>query len=126
MRSPLHRSRGAVSLAVLAIVSAAILAICVVLLRFNAVRETDGGDADVLTVYCAAGLRPAMEAVRRSYEAEYGVRVDVNFGGSGSLLGTIRGAAAGDLYIAADMAYLDRAGQLGLCAEVLPCILQSF
>ncbi|NRA97235.1 MAG: molybdate ABC transporter substrate-binding protein [Planctomycetes bacterium] len=125
MRSPLHRSRGAVSLAVLAIVSAAILAICVVLLRFNAVRETDGGDADVLTVYCAAGLRPAMEAVRRSYEAEYGVRVDVNFGGSGSLLGTIRGAAAGDLYIAADMAYLDRAGQLGLCAEVLPLAWQN-
>lgn len=125
MRSPLHRSRGAVSLAALALVSIAVLAICVGLLRLNAARETDGGDADVLTVYCAAGLRPAMKAVRESYEAEYGVRVDVNFGGSGSLLGTMRSAAAGDLYIAADMEYVDQARQLGLCAEALPLAWQK-
>ena len=125
MRSPLRRSRGAISLAALAVVSIAILALCVVLLRVNSAREMDGGDADVLIVYCAAGLRPAMEAVRERYEAEYGVRIDVNFGGSGSLLGTIRSAEAGDLYVAADMAYLDQARELGLCAEVLPLAWQN-
>lgn len=125
MRNRVARSRGASTPASLALVSLAAIVICVLLLKLNAARETDGGDADVLTVFCAAGLRPAMEGVRARYEEEHGVRIDVNYGGSGSLLSVIRGSGEGDLYIAADLSYLDQARQLGLGAEILPFAWQK-
>ena len=108
----------------LALISVCILVAGFVLLELRPGRESSGPDADSLTVYCAAGLRPAMERVRTRYEEEYEVRVNVNYGGSGSLLSTLRGAAEGDLYVAADVAYVDRARELGLVDEAFPFAFQ--
>ena len=41
-----------------------------------------------ILVYCAAGIKPVVEKVAKAYYEEYGVRVDLQYGGSGTLLTT--------------------------------------
>lgn len=73
-----------------------------------------------LVFYCAAGIKPPVEALVKQYEKEYGVRVQLQYGGSGTLLSNIRVARRGDLYLAADSSYTDIAAEQGLIREVLP------
>ncbi len=73
-----------------------------------------------LTMYCAAGLKPPVEAIRRQYETEYGVSVQVNYEGSGTLLSKIKVAPHGDLFLAADESYIALAQQEDLVAEEIP------
>jgi molybdenum ABC transporter molybdate-binding protein len=76
--------------------------------------------AQSIVLYCAAGIKPPVEAARRDYEKDYGVQVQVQYGGSGTLLSNLRIARSGDLYLAADQSYLDLARGQGLLAETLP------
>lgn len=73
-----------------------------------------------LLVYCAAGLKGPVEAIARDYERRYGVPVQLQFGGSGTLLSNLRVARQGDLFLAADGSYVDLARSNGVAAEVLP------
>lgn len=73
-----------------------------------------------LMVYCAAGLKPPMEAVARAYEKEYGIPIELQYGGSGTLLSSLKVAGRGDLFLAADDSYLRLARSNGLVAETLP------
>lgn len=73
-----------------------------------------------LFVYCAAGMRYAMEAIARDYEEEYGVRVNLNYGGSNTLLSQIKTNTTGDLYLAGDDSYIEMAREAGLAKEELP------
>ncbi|MGF1448604.1 MAG: substrate-binding domain-containing protein [Opitutales bacterium] len=84
-----------------------------------------GGSQDsesprTLTLYCAASAKPPVEELLERYETEYGVRVQVQYGGSGTLLSNLKIAKTGDLYLAADSSYTDIARREGLVAEVLP------
>lgn len=73
-----------------------------------------------ILLYCAAGIKPVVEKVAKSYYEEYGIRVDLQYGGSGTLLSNIRVAQQGDLYLAADKSYVDEAENYGLIAETQP------
>ncbi len=75
---------------------------------------------DPLLVYCAAGIRVPVEAAARSYEKSHGVRVELQYGGSQTLLANIEISRKGDLYIPADETYLPIARRKGLAAESLP------
>jgi len=77
-------------------------------------------NATRLTMYCAAGVRPAVEAIARQYEDEYGVHVRLEYGGSNTLLSRIEVSQTGDIYLAADHSYTDRAREKGLVAETIP------
>ncbi len=77
-----------------------------------------------LTVYCAAGLKKPVEAVAKQYLAEQGVEVQLQFGGTGTLLSQIRVAKQGDLFIAADDKSLADAKQFDAIHEVLPLVQQ--
>ena len=55
-----------------------------------------------LVVYCAAGMQKPMKAVAAAYEEEFGQRVELQFGGSNTLLANIEVAQVGDLYIPGD------------------------
>jgi len=83
----------------------------------------DGGVAP-LRLYCAAGMRRPVEKIIAQYTAEFGVGVETSFAGSGTLLSSMR-AAGGDLYLAADIAYMDDARRFGLIREVAPIAWQS-
>ena len=77
-----------------------------------------------LLVYCAAGIKPPVEAVAREYEQASGVRVQLQYGGSGTLLSNLRIADAGDLFLAADASYMQTARSFGLLAESIPLAQQ--
>jgi len=73
-----------------------------------------------LTLYCAASLRGPVEEIARAYEAAYGVRFQIEYGGSQTLLARIEVARRGDLYLPADEDYLHLARSKGLTAETIP------
>lgn len=75
-----------------------------------------------LSMYCAAGLRPPVERIARMYREEYGITVDLQYGGSNTLLNQIEVNKfdTADLYLAADGSYTEQAVAQGLAAEVLP------
>ncbi|MBL7076803.1 MAG: molybdate ABC transporter substrate-binding protein [Kiritimatiellae bacterium] len=82
--------------------------------------STASGDSRPLVLFCAAGMRLPIEEIRQAFEEECGVRVDVQYGGSNTLLNQMQVSRKGDLYLAADRAYVERARALGLIREILP------
>ena len=73
-----------------------------------------------LIIFCAAGMRLPVEAIRQAFEKECGIRVDVQYGGSNTLLSQMQVSRKADLYLAADRMYVERARELGLIREILP------
>ena len=73
-----------------------------------------------LMLYCAAGMKPVVEVVANNYLSEYGVRIDIQYGGSGTLLSNLRVAQQGDLYLAADSSYIKEAQKFKLINETQP------
>ncbi|MBE0545787.1 MAG: substrate-binding domain-containing protein [Verrucomicrobia bacterium] len=86
----------------------------------SASRQGTGSAAEPLLVYCAAGLKSAVEPAVREFEAATGARVQLQYGGSGTLLANIKVSAVGDLFIAADHLILDQARAADLVAEIIP------
>ena len=103
------------------ILSGLLLVGLLVALLFRGAPIDDGGTA-TLKLYCAAGMRVPVEEVIRRYEAEYGIKVIPQYGGSNTLLSQIQVNKfdTADLFLAADDAYTAQAVELGLAAETLP------
>lgn len=99
-----------------------LVVLCAALYYFSgaAPGQANGGDSDELFLYCAAGARSAMEEIVEQYEAEQGVKVRVQYGGSNTLLSQLEVSQTGDLFLAADDAYTQLAKEKGLVDEVLP------
>ncbi len=77
-----------------------------------------------LTVYCAAGIKKPVEAVAKKYREEFGVEVQLQYGGTGTLLSQIRVAKRGDVFIAADDGSVKDAQKFGAVNEVVQLALQ--
>jgi len=77
-----------------------------------------------LLLYCAAGIKPPVLEIAKQFEAEYGVQVHLQYGGSGTLLSNIEVSRMGDLYIAADHSYIEIAQEKELVRETLPLAYQ--
>ncbi len=73
-----------------------------------------------LVVYCAAGIKPPVEELAKAYTKAYGVPIRIVPGSSGSLLGTMQVRRAGDLYIPADMSFVELGREKDLLRESLP------
>jgi len=73
-----------------------------------------------LVLYCAAGIKPPIEKLAKDYEQKFGVRIDIQYGGSGTLLSSLRISNTGDLFLAADESYILEAEKLGLVGETQP------
>lgn len=78
--------------------------------NFNSKQEN-------LLVYCAASMKPAITEIADNFENEFGIKVDIQYGGSGTLLSNFRIANIGDVYLAADQDYMDQASQYGLIKD---------
>ena len=87
-------------------------------------RPVNDNPRQSLLFYCAAGIQQPVAEIAQAYEKEYGVKVQLQFGGSGTLLSNIRVAKSGDLYLAAGESYLESARGYGLLAEVIPLARQ--
>ena len=111
-------------LAGLVVVSAAIV---LLLFRGSPVSRTrQAQQPPRLLIYAAAGLRGPAEKIAASYETEYGIGVDLQFGGSNTLLNQmqVNKFETADLFLAADDYYTAKAVADGLAAEVLPVAQQ--
>ena len=78
-----------------------------------------------LLVYCAAGLKTPVEAVAREFETTFGVPIQLQYAGSGTLLSNLRIAQRGDLFLAAEESYITTAREQNLLAEVIPLAQMS-
>lgn len=75
-----------------------------------------------LVVYCAAVMRRPMEKIAADYEQATGVKIELQFGGSHSLLNQLQldKFSSPDLFLAADDYYTDLALQKGLTKQAMP------
>lgn len=115
----LRHRRGRANGAFLALM---VMVLALAILGWILFRMSDQSDGTLdsqteLFVFCAAGVRPPIEAIADQYEAEFGVRPKLQYGGSNTLLSQITVGKTGDLYIAADQAYIDQAKERGLVQE---------
>lgn len=90
------------------------------LLFINAIPK-DNSPSSPLVMFCAAGMTEPVSKIAEAYEAKYGVKVQLQYAGSGALLSSIQAAKSkGDIYLAADSSYTDLAREKGLLAETMP------
>ena len=87
-------------------------------------NEVGSNSSKSLMMYCAAGLRDPIEKVRKEYEQKYGIEVQVQYGGSGTLLNNLSIAQKGDLYLSADANLLIKAHENGWVIETFPLATQ--
>ncbi|MFQ3649342.1 MAG: molybdate ABC transporter substrate-binding protein [Gemmataceae bacterium] len=73
-----------------------------------------------LVVFCAAGIKAPIAALAETYQKSYGVEIQLQYGGSNTLLSQLQVAPLADLYIPADESYVAQAREKKLIAEVLP------
>ncbi|MHC5068730.1 MAG: substrate-binding domain-containing protein, partial [Planctomycetota bacterium] len=111
----------------LVVVSLVVVVALIFLLTLNSRQPTphdgaggDGVSAQPLVLYCAAGIMKPVQAAADQYEKEFGVRIQIEPGGSGKLLSQIKVTQGrGHLYLAADRSYTDQARADGLVRETL-------
>lgn len=122
-----ERSRGGTSLGLVVGAAAVMLATLVGLLVFGGRGTASSSDGKThLLILAAAGLREPMEQLADRYEREHGVRVDIQFGGSNSLLNQLQvdRITAADLFLAADQSYTRLAVEKGLARDALAVATQ--
>ncbi len=81
-------------------------------------REVGAGGSE-LVVHCAAGLRVPVSEIAELYEVETGRKVRLQFAGSGELASQLE-VSGGDLYLPADVSYIELTREKGLVAEAIP------
>ncbi|ADL12015.1 molybdate ABC transporter substrate-binding protein [Acetohalobium arabaticum] len=61
-----------------------------------------------LFVYCGAGFKKPMQEIGQLFERKYGIQVNYQFNGSGTLFNQIKTVKSGDLYIPGDIWYINK------------------
>ena len=69
--------------------------------------------ADALLVYAGAASKPPTEEVAKLYQQQTGVKVELVFGGSGSVLSQMRLSKQGDIYFPGSSDYMEKAKREG-------------
>jgi molybdate transport system substrate-binding protein len=64
-----------------------------------------------MILHAGAGLRPAVDACVSAFQRESGAVVELNYGGSGTLLGTLKTNPHGDIYLPGDVAWVEKLGE---------------
>ena len=62
-----------------------------------------------IIVFCGSASKPAMEEAALQFEEDYGIGVELHFGGSGTVLSQMKMSKTGDLYIPGSHDYMLRA-----------------
>ena len=102
------------------ILSAVAVLVLVLLLRWDPERSNRPSTKAPLVIFCAAGIKPPAEAAARAYEKVSNTPIQLQYGGSGTLLSNLRVARKGDLFLAADDSYLLTARSNQLVKEIIP------
>ncbi len=109
--------------ALTAVGSVVVAALLVAGLYWHAAASSRGFDGPPLIAYCAASLRPPMEAAAREYQAETGRRVLLQFGASEDMFHKVERpspAEPADLFLPADDSYNQMARDASLLDREFP------
>ena len=99
--------------------SAALVAALVGVIALGGCSGPD--EEDALLLYAGAGLRKAVNPAIKAFEKKYGIKVVVDYAGSGTILTTAKEKKIGDLFMPGDVWYVDELDkQAGLIAEKKP------
>ncbi len=116
-----QKSQGGFVVVLVMIAVLAMILMLMVQLKELGKKYKFSAEGGTLTLYCAASMKLPVEQIIADFETETGNSVEVQYGGSGTLLSQLQVAPnAADLYLAADMSYLEQGREKGLIAEVLP------
>lgn len=107
------RTRGFTGAAPAAVLAMAVAVACI--------GGCSGPDEDALILYAGAGLRNAISAAIDEFEKVHGIKVVVDYRGSGTILAGAKEKKAGDLFMPGDVWYVDELDrQADLIAERTP------
>jgi molybdate transport system substrate-binding protein len=73
----------------------------------------------VLFAYVGAGIKDPVVDLVAGFERKTGIKVEMTFNNSGSLLGQLELSRKGDLYIPGSMSFVNKAKAAGFIAEVI-------
>ncbi|WP_102224941.1 molybdate ABC transporter substrate-binding protein [Acidimangrovimonas sediminis] len=73
--------------------------------------------ADTVTVFAAASLKNALDAVAKQWEAKTGNEADISYAGSSKLAQQIMAGAPADVYLSANVGWMDKVEKQGLIAK---------
>lgn len=79
----------------------------------SAIAGTSAFSEKKITIFCAAGVKPAIDESARIYGQKYGTKLDINYGGSGEVLSNMILAQSGDIYIAPEQRFMKTARDKG-------------
>ncbi|MBN1160378.1 MAG: molybdate ABC transporter substrate-binding protein [Dehalococcoidales bacterium] len=74
----------------------------------------DKGGPARLAAFVGSASKPAMEEAAAAFEKETGIKVYLNFGGSGAMLSQMELSQSGDLYIPGSQDYIAKAERKGI------------
>jgi molybdate transport system substrate-binding protein len=63
-----------------------------------------------LSVFAAAGAKPAIDVIGQKYAEKYGTVVEINYGGGGEVLNQMVLSESGDVYVAPEQSFMETAG----------------
>lgn len=86
----------------------------------NSNQSSENVKTKPLMFFCAASNRAVMEKIVADYTREFGREIEIQYGGSQTLLSQLEVTGTGDLYLPADDSYLNMAREMGLASEILP------
>jgi molybdate transport system substrate-binding protein len=66
-------------------------------------------ESSALSVFAAAGAKPAIDEICRRFQEKNGISVEVSYGGGGEVLSQMTLAESGDLYIAPEQSFMEKA-----------------
>ena len=73
-----------------------------------------GEETKSITIFCGSASKPAMEEAAQLFEEETGIKVYLNFSGSGTMLAQMKVSESGDLYIPGSPDYMAMAEKDGV------------
>ena len=70
--------------------------------------------ASKLSIFAAAGSKPAMDDVVKMFEEKYRIKVEIDYGGGGEALSKMEIAQRGDIYLAPEQQFMVKARDKGV------------
>lgn len=105
------------------IVAIGVLLFAIVSLQNKSTRTVEE-KGSTLMVFCAAGIKKPVAKIAEDYEKEFGVTIQLQYGGTGTLLSQVLVAKRGDIFIAADDGAVESAREREAVKEAVKLAIQ--
>ena len=96
-----------------------------VLLALLALLAAPAARAQELRLWAGAGLRQPVEKLVERFSQQSGLKVYVDYGGSGQLVSRLLAAGRGDLFLPGSLHYIKQLKKRGLVVSTLPVALHT-